>query len=140
MGTKKLVPTSVSGLWGRISSTFAADRPEARLIRELGVDGLVSITLDLDLPTDTDAITLRPILAISITGTAGGDDGTQVAYFSGGVQIDKGVGMVESDFQDINALNRIVRKDDLLRAIEQGLDELEAQEKELGYDLIWALK
>lgn len=139
-GTKKLIPTSVSGLWGQISSTFAADRPEARLIRELGVDGLVSITLDLDLPTDTEAITLRPIIGIRITGTSGADDGAQVSYFSGGASIDKGEPVREGDAQNINALNRIVRKDDLMAAIVKGLDELEAREKELGYDLIWALK
>ena len=139
-GTKKLIPTSVSGLWGQVSSTFAADRPEARLIRELGVDGLVSITLDLDLPTDTEAITLRPIIGIRVTGTSGSDDGAQVSYFSGGASIDKGEPVREGDAQNINALNRIVRKDDLMAAIVKGLDGLEAQEKELGYDLIWALK
>jgi hypothetical protein len=48
-GTKSLIPTSFSALVGAISSTFASDRPDSRLMNELEVDGLISITLDLDL-------------------------------------------------------------------------------------------
>ena len=139
-GTKNLVPTSISGLLGQVSSTFAADRPEARLIRELGVDGLVAITLDLDLPTDTDKVTLRPRMGIRITGPPTSHTAGQAVYLEGGISSDKGVTFNESELENINALNRIVRKEELMAALVQAINELEAQEKELGYDLIWALK
>ncbi len=46
----------------------------------------------------------------------------------------------EEELGDINALNRIVRKEELMAALVKALDELEAQEKELGYEQIWSMK
>lgn len=139
-GTKNLIPTSLSALAGNISSTFAADRPDSRLMHELGVDGLISVTLDLDVPTDTDKITLRPVMSIRVTGPPNGYQIGPTVYAEGLASSPRGVSFSEAELQDINALNRIVRKDDLMRALTQALDELEAKERELGYQAIWALK
>ena len=90
--------------------------------------------------TDTDKITLRPRMGIRITGPPTSQTAGQAVYLEGGISADKGVTFNESELENINALNRIVRKEELMAALVQAINELEAQEKDLGYDLIWALK
>ncbi|MCK9211933.1 MAG: hypothetical protein M0P61_13920 [Ignavibacteriaceae bacterium] len=139
-GTKNLLPTRIGNILKSISSTFASDRPEARLMRELGVDGLISVTVDLALPTDRQEVTLAPRMAFRITGPPNGYIVGPTVYAQGVVSDEKGVPFSESEFKDINALNKIIRKDDIISAFKKALKEQEAKEKELGYQAIWNLQ
>jgi hypothetical protein len=139
-GTKNLLPTRLSNIVKSISTTFASDRPDARLMRELGVDGLVAVTVDLALPTDRSEVTLAPRMSFRITGLPNGYIAGPTIYAQGVVSDEKGVPFVDSEFKDINALNKIIRKDDLLAAMKKALKEQEAKEKELGYEAIWGLQ
>ena len=107
---------------------------------DVGIDGLISVTLDLDIPTDSEAITLRPMMSIRVTGPPNGYTIGPTVYTEGVVGSDTGVSFSESDLQSIDALNRIVRKDELMAALTKALDELEAKEQELGYQALWSLK
>jgi hypothetical protein len=91
-------------------------------------------------PTDTDKITLRPIMSVRITGPPNGYTVGPTVYAEGMISTDKGVASSETEFNDINAFNRIVRKDELMAVLTKALNKLEAKEKAEGYDLIWALK
>lgn len=139
-GTKNLIPTSIGALMGNISSAFAADRPDARLMSDVGIDGLISVTLDLDIPTDNESITLRPMMSIRVIGPPNGYTIGPTVYTEGIVGSKAGVAFSESELDSIDALNRIVRKDELMAALTRALDELEAQEQEVGYQAIWSLK
>jgi hypothetical protein len=138
-GTKSLIPTSLSAMLGSISSTFAADRPDSRLMSELGVDGLISVTLDLDVPTDIDQITLRPMMSIRVTGPPNGYTIGPTVYVEGLVGSKRGATFMEGT-KEIVTLNKIVRQKELMQALVQALDELDAKEDEMGYDALWALK
>lgn len=139
-GTKNLLPTRLGNILKSISTTFASDRPEARLMRELGVDGLISVTVDLALPTDRQEVTLAPRMAWRIIGQPNGYIVGPTVYAQGVVQDEKGVPFNDSEFKDINALNKIIRKDDLISAMKKAFKEQEAKEKELGYHSIWSLQ
>lgn len=138
-GTKNLIPTSFSAMVGSISSTFAADRPDSRLMSALGVDGLISVTLDLDVPTDTDKVTLRPMMSIRVTGPPNGYTIGPTVYVEGVIGSDMGATFDEGS-TDVVTLNKIVRQKELMQALVQALDELEQLESEVGYDELWSLK
>ena len=63
----------------------------------------------------------------------------QYAHAQGVVHDAKGVPFADSEFKDINALNNIIRKEDLIAALKKVLQEQERKEKELGYEAIWSL-
>ena len=113
-GTKNLIPTSLGAMLSNVSSTFAADRPDARLMTDVGIDGLISVTLDLDIPTDSEQITLRPMLSIRVVGPPNGYVVGPTVYTEGIVGSKAGVGFSEADLASVDALNNIVRKDELM--------------------------
>jgi hypothetical protein len=139
-GTKNLLPTRLGNILKPISTTFASDRPEARLMRELGVDGHISVAVDLALPTSRQEFTLTSRTAFRIIGPPNGYIVGPTVYAQGIVSDEKGVPFSESEFKDINALNKIIRKDDLIAAMKKTLKEQEAKGKELGYSAIWDLQ
>ncbi len=140
-GTKNLIPTSLSAMVANVSSTFAADRPDARLMSDLGVDGLISVTLDLDVPTDTEQITLRPMLSLRVVGPPNGYMIGPTIYTEGLVGSKAGVPISDADLNSVEDLmGSIVRQEELMDALSRALDQLEEQEAELGYDVLWALK
>ncbi|NUQ82697.1 MAG: hypothetical protein HUU10_13890 [Bacteroidetes bacterium] len=144
-GTKSLIPTSLSSMISSVSSTFAADRTDARLIEELDVDGLISVTLDLEMPWFDEAAkaTLAPRLAIRISGEPNGYLYGPTIYTQGVVY---GMGdpisdaIMESGSFPGEFLEGVVRLKDLNTLLNKALDEQAAREKELGYQEIWNLR
>lgn len=139
-GTKNLLPTRLDNILKSISTTFASDRPDARLMHELGVDGLVAVTVDLALPTNRNEVTLAPFMSFRIVGQPNGYIAGPTIYAQGIISDETGVPFADSEFKDINALNKIIRKDDLIAALRQALKDQETKEKELGYNSIWKLQ
>jgi hypothetical protein len=137
--TKTLMATSLAKIIENTSSTFANDRPEVRLIDELGVDGLIGVAVDLAVDRKSDLIKLIPRLSIKLIGGANGYTVGPVTYATGYVS-GSGTSFSESEFSNINALNRITRKDDMIKLLSKGLKEMIKKEKEAGYDSIWSLQ
>lgn len=137
--TKALMPTSITGLLGNISSTFANDRPEVRLMDELGVDGLVGLSIDLFIDKNSEFIKLIPTMSIRVIGGSNGYAVGPVTYTNGHIS-GAGVPFSQKEFSDINALNRITRKDDMMKLLSKGIKELAKKEKEMGYEAIWSLQ
>lgn len=144
-GTKSLLPTTLSSILGSISSTFAADRVDARLIRELNVDGLCAVTVDLEMPWFDDAseLTLQPRMSFRISGPANGYSIGPTVFAQGVVE---GPGMpfdeakINTGKEGVSLLESIVRRQELIQALKNGLSELKNKEKSQGYDAIWKLQ
>lgn len=139
-GTKYLLPTNITSILNNVSSTFASDRPDARLIRELGVDGIIAVTVDLSMPWEE--FTLAPKVSVRITGgpngyTAGPTVFAQGTISGNGVPLDA-ANMDAKSVMDV--LPKVIRRDDLKMALRTAFKELDAAEKDKGYDRIWALK
>ena len=99
------------------------------------------MTVDLQIAADNnDKIILVPRMSFNIMGLEEKYTFGITSYGQGGLNASDGVPFSESEFQNINALNRIVRKDDLMKAFRQGLKALQSKEQEMGYEKIWALK
>ncbi|NKB70148.1 MAG: hypothetical protein GKR89_23995 [Candidatus Latescibacteria bacterium] len=139
-GTKNLIPTTLGALMGSISSTFASDRIDARLIRELGVDGIIAVTVDLEMPWDE--FTLSPRMSYRISGPPNGYVVGPTIYGQGVVS-GPGVPLDEAKLQAddiLDVLATIVRQDELIAAFAASLSYLQQEEVKQGYEEIWALK
>jgi hypothetical protein len=55
-GTKRIVSTRSTDFWKDASITFGSDFISERLVKELGVDAVISVVIDLNLNYDTDAL------------------------------------------------------------------------------------
>ncbi len=139
-GTKSLIPTNLSDMLKDISSTYASDRIDARLIRELGVDGIIAVTLDLEMPWEK--FTLTPRMSIRIYGPPNGYKAGPTIYVQGtisgeGVPLEQA--KMDADYM-MDILPKVIRKKDLMNALEEGLIELSKREKQADYEKLWSLK
>ncbi len=139
-GTKNLIPTTLSAIIGNISTTFASDRVDARLIEELGVDGLIAVTLDLEMDWETAA--LSPRMSIRISGAPNGYIAGPTIYIQGvitGPGVDWDEARMEANYV-MDALPNTIRQKDLMTALEKGIRQMSAKEKEADYETLWSLK
>jgi len=139
-GTKNLIPTTLSAIVDGISTTFAADRLDSRLIRELGVDGLIAVTLDIEMSWEGYRLSPRMSLRIS-----GGPNGYKVGptIYAQGLISGPGLELEEANMNSTylsEVLPNIIRQDELMNALNVALNKLKEAEKEKDYETIWNLK
>ncbi|MES2963881.1 MAG: hypothetical protein V4760_08320 [Bdellovibrionota bacterium] len=122
----------------RVTATFADDRTETRLMRELGVDGLVEATVHFGL---TDAKTLTTTTTINYR-IIGGPNGYQsnTSYAQGQVTDVAGKNFSAGQFKTEDSLGTVIPVNELISAIGHALSEQEAKAKELGYHAIWNMQ
>lgn len=139
--TQNMQPGRLAEIFGSISSNLTSDRPIINLMKDADVDGLINVQLSLQVAGDADGhIILVPNMRFFIQGREEKYTNKDVQYGSGWIATEEGKAFSEAEFNDINALNRIVRKDDIMNAFRKALDDLRDKEVERGYDKIWALK
>ncbi|MEZ0371100.1 MAG: hypothetical protein ACAI44_18545, partial [Candidatus Sericytochromatia bacterium] len=139
-GSKYLLPHSVGAVLNNVSSTFASDKPLARLMKETGTDGLVTMALHLQVAADANSkIVLIPVLNFQIYGPPNGYVVGPTTYATGQVA-GTGVPYSSKELADPASLNRIIQLKDLMAGFQKALADLEAKEKEAGYQAIWALQ
>jgi hypothetical protein len=139
-GTKDLTPPTGLALIPylmKTASTFASDKIESRLCRELGVDGIISITLELTCAAEDCSLT--PNLIFKISGPPNGYQEGPTVYAQGivsgsGVPFDdaKAAANSISDF-----LNKVSKTNSIAAALEQALKVQKIKEQELGYADVW---
>ncbi len=139
-GTKNLIPTTLSEIIDDASSTFAYDRKDSRLIRELGVDGLISVTVDLEMPWESFSLT--PRMTIRISGPPNGYKAGPTIYLQGlvhgnGLPLEEA--KMDADYV-MDILPNVIRQKDLMAALDRGFKVIREQEKSRAYDAIWSLK
>ncbi len=136
-GTKNLIPTTLGEIISSASSTFASDRPDARLIKELNVDGIIAVTVDFEMPwfDDLDEVKLNPRMAFRITGGAFGYNFGPIVYAQGVIS---GEGEpFDGENLTIDFLEKTIRKKELMDAFGKSFLKLKAEESRLGYDKVW---
>lgn len=139
-GTKNLIPTRLGEIVSSISTTFAADRVDARLINELGVDGIIAVTLDLTM-NKTDR-SLKPQMSIRISGAPNGYTYGPSIYLQGTLY-GNGTSLKDAAMDAkymMEVLPNVIRQADLKEALGFGFKEMLAKEKEKPYETLWALK
>lgn len=138
-GTKRLVRTGVIDYIKDIKTTFAADNTNQKIMNELGLDGLIAVTIDLDF--DLESAGLNPIVKMTafspnVTYRMAGkyfemDFSTEAKSLKEGGKYNALVGPEQ-------AIYNIIKGDELLNAFKLAMDELQRGEKENpAYYRIW---
>jgi hypothetical protein len=136
--TKRLVPNSLGEILGdRTTALIADDGVSARLMRDMNMDAFMDIVINYQVAGgDDNMIVLVPNVNYRVSGQTQGYDGTSNVWFSGNIQ-GPGVSFSESEFSDLNALNRIGQKDVIVKMIKQSIKELSEKQNEFGYQTVW---
>jgi len=136
--TKRLIATNLSEILGdRTTSLIADNGTSARLMRDMNMDAFMDVVINYQVAGGKDnTIVLLPNVSYRVTGQNQGFDGTSNVWFSGSIQ-GPGVPFSESEFSDLNALNRIGQKDVIMKLIKQSLAELSVEQEEFGYQKVW---
>ncbi len=137
-GSKRLIANSMGEILGdRTTSLIADNGPAARLTRDMNMDAFMDIVINYQVAGGKDnTIVLLPNVSYRVTGQNQGFDGTSNVWVQGNIQ-GPGVSFSESEFSDLNALNRIGQKDVIVKLIRQSLKDLTEKQQEFGYQTIW---
>ncbi|MFY0683267.1 MAG: hypothetical protein JXR20_01845 [Balneola sp.] len=136
--TKRLVANSLGEvLSDRTTALVADDGVTARLMRDMNMDAFMDVVINYQVAGGKDnTIVLVPNVNYRVSGQTQGFDGTSNVWFSGNIQ-GPGVSFSESEFSDLNALNRIGQKDVIVKLIKQSIMELSEKQNEFGYQTVW---
>lgn len=136
--TKRLIPNTLGEMLGEATTAMVADGGTMpRLIRDMNMDALMDVVINYQVAAqEGDKIVLVPNISYRITGQSQAFDGTASTWLQGSIQ-GPGVAFSESEFSDLNALNRIGQKDVIIKLIKQSISELTAIQSEFGYDNVW---
>jgi|GEM_PF-606881 len=139
-GCKLLLPTTMSEMWEARTSTFPNDKPEVKLMKELGVDGIISVTVDCAMAWEDGA--LSPRMSFRIDGPTNGYKVGPTTY-ANGLITGPGQGISEtakSSDDIVQQLHQIMNVDKLVALFKESMEGLKADEQGKGYEKIWALK
>ncbi len=136
--TKRLIPTSLGEiLEDRTTVLIADDGTSARLMRDMNMDAFMDVVINYQVAGgDGDEIVLLPNVSYRVSGQTQAFDGTSNVWVQGSIQ-GQGVPFSESEFSDLNALNRIGQKDVIIKLMKQSIKELSEKQEEFGYQQIW---
>lgn len=136
--TKRLLPTSVGEIWGDRTTTLIADGgTTARLTREMNMDAFMDVVINYQVAGgEGNKIVLLPNVSFRVTGQNQAFDGNTSVWLEGTIQ-GPGVPFSESEFSDLNALNRIGQKDVIVKLMKQAIKELTSEQAKFGYDKVW---
>jgi hypothetical protein len=136
--TKRLIPTKLGEIIADRSTSLIADNStSAKLLRDMNMDAFMDVIINYQVAGgEDDAIVLLPNVSYRVVGQNQGFDGTTNVWFSGNIQ-GPGVPFSETEFSDLNALNRIGQKEIITKLIKESLLELSKEQVKYGYQKIW---
>ncbi len=136
--TKRLIPTSLGEILEDRTTAMVADGGTTpRLLRDMNMDAFMDIVINYQVAGGEDnTIVLLPNVSYRVVGETQAFDGTTNVWLQGSIQ-GPGVSFSESEFSDLNALNRIGQKDVIIKLIKQSIEELTMEQSEFGYDEVW---
>ena len=138
-GTKRLIRTGAFQLQD-LKMTFPADYTNEKIIKELNLDGLIAVTVDLDFDIETKG--LNPVVKIVAFSP-------NVSYRMAGKYFEMDFSTKAKSLEDAGKYNgltggpedavyKIIKGDELFNAFQLAIDELKRGEKENpAYNTIW---
>lgn len=134
-------PTSFYELWANRSSSQSAENPSLMLMKELELDGLVSIQISFDIGADKDdKIVLIPKVNFSVKGVDETRNYAQGTYAEGYITYKVGIPYNENRIKtDPTYLAEILNVEEIMANITFMLQALQEKEQELGFDKIWSI-
>jgi len=135
--TKRLMSTGLEALSERTTTLIADNGTMPRLIRDMDLDAVMSIVINYQVAADKDdKIVLLPNVSYIIEGQTQAFDGNSNVWLQGNIR-GPGISFSESEFSDLNALNRIGQKDVIVKFIKLSIKELSEEQNKFGYQTVW---
>ena len=139
-GTKRLIRTGAIDYIKDITTTFPADRTNEKIIKQLNLDGLIAVTIDLDF--DIESAGLNPVIKIAAFSP-------NVTYRMAGKYFEMDFSTKAKSLKDAGKYNtltggpeeavyKIIKGDEFLNAFKLAIEELKKGEKtNPAYHRIW---
>lgn len=139
--TLSLTPINFGQFWANRSSSQTGDTPDMLLMKDLNVDGLVSLNITFDVgANENDQVVLLPKVSFSIKGRDETRDNKSGTYADGFIQFQRGVPFSEEKLKnDPNYLVEVLNIDEMVAGIRYMIQALIVKEKELGFEEIWSI-
>ncbi len=139
--TKMMTPTSFSQAWKNRSSSQSSETPANMLMKDLGMDGLVSFNINFDIGANRDdKIVLLPQISFSIRGVDETKDYKTGTYAEGFITYKEGIPFSTEQLEnDPNYLAEILSCDRIIDNLRFMLITLQQKEVELGFEKIWSI-
>ncbi|MEO0470854.1 MAG: hypothetical protein AAF206_14600 [Bacteroidota bacterium] len=136
-GTQRLLSTSGADFMEDLGITFPGDFVANRLQRELGVDAIAAVTIDLTF--DFDAEAMNPSVNIAFMGPGSYKQNSQYFQASGSA---KAYSLTQSNqeggLKNRDRLYYMIRGDELVENLIAGLKTLQAKESSVSlYEQLW---
>jgi len=134
-------PNSFAELWANRSSSKSEESATNMMMKELGLDGLVSIQITFDVgANENNEIVLLPQVHFSMKGMDETNQNKPGTYADGFITFKKGVPFSEEKLKnDPNYLIGILNIDSMVETIKFMLLNLKQKEVTLGFDKIWSI-
>jgi len=139
--TKRLSPTTIGEVLSSATSTYTADMPQYRIMKDLNLDGLVVLSLDLRVGDDGKKhVVLHPVLTYQIYGRPNYPAYSMITPILRGTITGQGISFSKKELNDPNCLKTIAQTNNLNLMVKRSMDEAEAEAKTLKYEEIWQLQ
>ncbi len=140
-GTRRVSPQSLGEVFSSLSSSQSGDTKTVLMMKEAGIDGLVSMELTFDIGANKDdKIILIPTLTFSVKGMDETKDNREGTYAEGRITLSQGVPFSEEALKsNPDYLFKILNAPELLGTLQYMLENLRLKEVEMGYDKIWSI-
>ncbi len=139
--TKRLSPTTLGEVVSSATSTYTIDMPQYRIMKELDLDGLVVLSLDLRVGDDGKKhVVLHPVLTYQIYGRPNYPAYSMITPLLRGTITGEGISFSKKELNDPNCLKRIAQTEHLNIMVKKSMDAAEGEAKPLKYEEIWKLQ
>lgn len=130
--------TKVMSAFMPVTEGYGSNGINEKLMNQAGADGLLTMTLDLEISSDGKLVLMVPKFGFEMVGRTNGPI-VDTKYCSGSIQSNTGVGF-KTPITPAE-LEKIIRKSDLVAVFRKGLQDLKEKEKANGdYAPVWALQ
>ena len=135
--TKRLMAVGLEAISDRTTSLIADNGTMPRLLRDMNLEAVMNVVINYQVASDSDdKIVLLPNISYQVIGLDQSFDGNSSTWLQGNIK-GPGVPFNKSEFNNLDALNRIGQKDLIISLIQKSIDDLTKEQAKFGYNDIW---
>ncbi|MDB5105433.1 MAG: hypothetical protein JWP91_3122 [Fibrobacteres bacterium] len=136
--TRAFRDTKVISAFMPVTDGYGSNGVNQRIMDQIGADGLLTMTMDLEISSDGKLVLMVPKFGFEIVGKTNGPN-MDTKYCSGSIQSITGVSFKTPITPE--ELRKIIRESSMVKVFRKGLQDLKEKEKANGdYGPVWALQ
>ena len=138
--TRRTSPKKLGEAFAALNSSVTGENPMQLMMREAGIDGLVSVEINFRIATDkADRVVLIPSIDFAIRGMDENRDNKYGVYAEGTMTFQEGIPFNEKAVRDdANSLIKVLNVNQMIACLDHIIGNLKTRETEMGFDKIWS--